>query len=580
MLTPFQYPFVQRGLLEVVLLSLGAGLLGTWIVLRGLAFYSHAVATAAFPGLVLADGLAFSAPLGALAAAVVFALAVGALARGRRTGYDSLTALALVGALALGVILASDVFHSRANVESLLFGSLLLIGRGDLWLAGGVSALVLAGSAVLGRRWLAAGFDPAFARAAGARSAVPDAALLGLIALGIVAALAAVGALLVTALVVVPAATVRLVTRHLPAWQLASVGLTAVEGVVGLWISVQTNVPPGAAIAVLGGGVFAVVAVAQALRSRLLVLVPAAGILLVLAGCGSSSSTSHGLPVIVTTTQIGDWARQVGGPSVSIHQILRPNTDPHEYEPRPADVVAASAARVVLENGDGLDAWMGKVVSEAGGHPAVVVLGDRVPVHVAGETSGPHPSRYDPHWWHDPRNAEAAVAGIRDSFAAADPKHAAGYRERAAAYLVRLRRLDRGIAACLSHIPAAERKLVTNHDAFNYFVKRYGIRFVGAVIPSQTTQAQASAGQTAALIRLIRREHVKAVFPESSVNARLAKTVARETGARSGYTLYGDTLGPAGSPGATYVEMEHANADALMRGLTGNAQGCRIGGLG
>ena len=111
-------------------------------------------------------------------------------------------------------------------------------------------------------------------------------------------------------------------------------------------------------------------------------------------------------------------------------------------------------------------------------------------------------------------------------------------------------------------------------------VKRYGIQFVGAVIPSQTTQAQASAGQTAALIRLIRREHVKAVFPESSVNARLAETIARETGARTGYTLYGDTLGPAGSPGATYVEMEHANADALVRGLTGSAQGCRIGGLG
>ena len=580
MFTPFHFAFVQRGLLEVLLLSGGAGLLGTWIVLRGLAFYSHAVATAAFPGLVLADGLAFSAPLGALAAAVVFALTIGTLARGRRSGHDSLTALALVGSLALGVILASDVFHSGSNVESLLFGSLLLIGRSDLWLAGGMSVLVLAAGGVLGRRWLATGFDSGFARAAGARSGLPDAALLGLIALGIVAALTAVGALLVTALVVVPAATVRLVTRRLPVWQIGSVVVTALEGVVGLWISVQTNVPPGAAIAVLAGGVFAVVAVAQALRPLLLVLAPAAAALLVLAGCGSGGSSSHGLAVVATTTQIGDWARQVGGPNVSVHQLLRPNTDPHEYEPRPADVTATADAHVVLENGDGLDKWMGKVVSEAGGHPSVVVLGDRVPVHVAGESSGPEASRFDPHWWHDPRNAEAAVAMIRDAFAKADPEHADGYRQRAVTYLTRLRRLDRGIAACLSQIPTAERKLVTNHDAFNYLVKRYGIQFVGAVIPSQTTQAQASAGQTAALIRLIRREHVKAVFPESSVNARLAETIARETGARSGYTLYGDTLGPAGSPVATYVEMEHANADALVRGLTGSAQGCRIGGLG
>jgi ABC-type Zn uptake system ZnuABC Zn-binding protein ZnuA/ABC-type Mn2+/Zn2+ transport system permease subunit len=578
-LNPFHYAFVQRGLLEVLLLSVGAGLLGTWVVLRGLAFYSHAVATAAFPGLVLADGLAFAAPLGALGAALAFAAVVVGLARGRRSGYDTLTALALVGALALGVILASDVFHSGANVESLLFGSLLLVGRSDLWIAGGVSAAVLVAGRILGRRWLAAGFDPGFARAAGARSGLPDVTLLVLIALGVVAALTAVGALLVTALVVVPAATVRLVTARLPGWQLGAVALTAAEGAIGLWISVQANVPPGAAIAVLGGCVFAAVAVWRALRPRLLVLAPAAALLLVCAGCGSSGSSSGRLEVVATTTQIGDFARQVGGSDAWVHQILRANTDPHEYEPRPADVVTTAGARVVLENGDGLDAWMGKVVSESGGSPRVVVLGDHVPVHIRGETSGPHPSRFDPHWWHDPRNAEAAVVVTRDAFVRSDPQHASAYRRRAAAYLAQLRRLDRGIASCVSSIPRADRKLVTNHDAFNYFVRRYGIRFVGAVIPSQTTQAQASAGQTAALIRLIRREHVKAVFPESSVNARLAQTIARETGARSGYTLYGDTLGPAGSPGATYLAMERANADALVRGLTGSAHGCRIGGL-
>src|SRR2546423_5726275 len=181
MLAPFHYAFVQRGLLEVLVLSVGAGLLGTWIVLRGLAFYSHAVATAAFPGLVLADGLAFSAPLGALAAAVVFALTVGLLARGRRAGYDSLTALALVGSLAVGVILASDVFHSGSNVESLLFGSLLLVGDRDLALAGVVSAAAVAGTVALGRRWLVTGFDPLSARSLGARSRLPELLLLVLV---------------------------------------------------------------------------------------------------------------------------------------------------------------------------------------------------------------------------------------------------------------------------------------------------------------------------------------------------------------------------------------------------------------
>ena len=102
---------------------------------------------------------------------------------------------------------------------------------------------------------------------------------------------------------------------------------------------------------------------------------------------------------------------------------------------------------------------------------------------------------------------------------------------------------------------------------------------MGAVIPSQTTQAQASAADIKRLIELIRREHVRAVFPESSLSKKLAQQIARETGARAGYTLYGDTLGPSDSAGATYVSMEQANADAMTRGFTGGARRCRIAGL-
>lgn len=262
---PFSLPFVQRGLLEILVLSVGTGLVGTWIVLRGLAFYSHAVGTAAFPGLVLAGGLGFAAPLGALASAVVFAGGLERLARGRRSGYDSLTALVLVGMLALGVILASDVFFSGASVDTLLFGGLLLIGRGDVLFAAVASAVAFIASYYFGRAWLAAGFDPGAARSLGLRSDVPDAALLLLIALVGTGALAAVGAILVTTLLVVPAATARLFTRRMLPWQLASVALVVAEGVPGLWLSVQTNAPPGATIAMLSGGVFALSLVAQRL---------------------------------------------------------------------------------------------------------------------------------------------------------------------------------------------------------------------------------------------------------------------------------------------------------------------------
>ena len=569
-MSTFALPFVQHGLLQVVLLAVAGGLLGTWVVLRGLAFFTHAVAAASFPGLVLAGGLGFAAPLGALAVGGAFAAGVGQLAaRDRRSGYDAVTALALVAALASGVILASDVFHSGSQVDSLLFGSLFVIDATDQVVAAGTAVAVVAATWVLGPRWLATGFDPVGARAIGMRATFTDLALLALVALAAVATLAAVGALLAGALLVVPAATTRLWTNRLRSWQIASVALAAAEGVVGVWLSVQLNAPPGPTIAVLAGVVFALAPLLPVLaRVRGLVPVAVGGALvLALAGCGSDGGK---VDVVATTTQIGDFVRQVAGPSLNVHQILAPNTDPHEYEPRPADVQAVANAKVVFENGDGLDGWMKRVVSDAGAKAQVVDLADATRTQVDGFGG----SRVDPHWWHDPHNAEAAVERIRAALGSTFPKQKAGFDRRAAAYVSRIDELDRRIAACFASVPAAQRKLVTSHDAFNYFARRYGIRVIGAVIPSQSTAAETSAGDVARLVSQVRREHVRAIFLERSVNPKLARAVAAQTGAIGNLQLYGDTLGPTGSTGSTYLGMERANADAMMRGFTGARRGC------
>jgi ABC-type Zn uptake system ZnuABC Zn-binding protein ZnuA len=386
-----------------------------------------------------------------------------------------------------------------------------------------------------------------------------------------------VGALLATAMLVVPAATTRLWCARLATWQAVTVALVAVEGVAGLWLSAQTDAPPGATIAVVAGAAFALAALARALRPRLRgAAAPAVAVLagaLLLAGCGSGGAAGDRLAVVATTTQIADFARAVGGDGAHVAQLLQPNTDPHEYEPRPSDVKAVARAKVLLANGGQLDRWVGNVVKQSGGHPRVVDLSRGVPVKLKGDGG------IDPHWWHDPRNAQAAVGEIRDALVAADPAHRSLYERNAAAYLARLRTLDRGIAACFAAIPPAQRRLVSNHDAFNYFVARYGIRHIGAVIPSQTTAAQPSAGDVARLIALIRNTGVKAIFPEKSVSPRLAESIARQTGATSRYTLFGDALGPRGSGGDTYLRMEQANADALVRGFTGGQRGCSIRGL-
>ncbi|HEU4736685.1 MAG TPA: zinc ABC transporter substrate-binding protein [Solirubrobacterales bacterium] len=573
MLEPFQLPFVQRGLLEILILAIPAGLLGTWIVLRGLAFFSHAVGTASFPGLVLADGLGFAAPLGAFGAAIAFAGGAAAL-RGRRSGQDAAVALVLAACLAAGVILASDVFGSGANIETLLFGSLLLVDGGDLVLAGVVAVATLAASALIGQHWLQAGFDPALAAASARSGRLFDAVLIGLVALASVAALSVVGALLVTALFVVPAITGRLLTDRLRTWQLLSVALVATEGTVGLWLSVEMNAPPGATIACVAGATFVLVALGRALMRipRGAAVVAVLGLLLLGSGCGGGSGDggSGKLVVVATTTQIADFTREVGGEAVEVNQLLQPNSDPHDYEPRPADVQRTADAELVFASGDGLDEWAEEVVADSGADAEIVDLGAVIPVRLPGD------SGYDPHWWHDPRNAEAAVREIERSLAAAAPSHKAVFRRNADAYIARLKALDAGIAACIDSVPTAQRKLVTDHDAFNYFASRYGIEVVGAVIPSQTTQAQPSAKDLGELADTIERENVKAIFPESSLSSKVAAAIASQTGVSAEYTLFGDTLGPAGSAGATYIEMEESNADAVVRGLTGGKRGCQL----
>jgi manganese/iron transport system permease protein len=259
-----ELPFMRTALIELTLLGVAGGLLGAWIVLRRLAFFAHAVGTATFPGLVVADATGFSATVAALAVALGYAGGVERAGRSGRDPGDVATALALVVALALGVVLASDVFESGAAVDRLLFGTALGLDDGDLWIAAGAAALALAATASLGRAWAAGGFDPPGTSALGLPVRLADLLLLGLIAVAAVAALPAVGALLVASLFVVPAATARQVARTIPSLLAISVAVAVAQGAVGLYVSLWLDVPPGPAVAVVGSSLYAVVALGRA----------------------------------------------------------------------------------------------------------------------------------------------------------------------------------------------------------------------------------------------------------------------------------------------------------------------------
>lgn len=266
-LTAFEAPYLRLALIELLLLAVLAGVLGSWVVLRRLAFYTHAVGTATFPGLVLAGPWGIAPPLAALAAALGFGAGLERLSRTRRVDPATATGLLLVAALAAGVVLASDVFESGAGVDRLLFGTLIGLQERDVWLTAAVAAGALAMHAAQRRAWLATGFDEGSARALGVRTAVADRLLLTAVAVAVVVTLDAVGALLVSVVLVVPAATVRLLARDVRSLQLGTTALAAVEGVTALLVADALNVGPGPVLAVVGGAVFALVAAARAAAS-------------------------------------------------------------------------------------------------------------------------------------------------------------------------------------------------------------------------------------------------------------------------------------------------------------------------
>jgi ABC-type Zn uptake system ZnuABC Zn-binding protein ZnuA len=299
-------------------------------------------------------------------------------------------------------------------------------------------------------------------------------------------------------------------------------------------------------------------------------LVAAATLLaLVAGGCGSSSggggSVGTSITVVATTTQMQDLVRNVGGSRVRVVGILKPNVDPHEYEPKPSDAAALGDATLVVESGVGLDAWMAGLIASAGEQAPVWTASSGLAIR-SGDAEEPEG---DPHWWHDPTNVERAATALGADLGRVDPAGAATYTANAAAYVARVEKMDAANVADLAQVPVADRKLVTNHDAFGYFAAHYRITVVGSVLDSLSTTAQPSAQKIAELVRAIRAQGVKAIFTESSINPKLERQIGAQAGVGVYANLYGDTLGPPGSPGATYLQMERWNVEAIVAGLLG-----------
>jgi ABC-type Mn2+/Zn2+ transport system permease subunit len=266
LLDPLGYVFMQRALLATTLVGVLCAIVGTYVVLRGMAFIGDALAHAVLPGVAAAFLLGADLFVGALIAGILTALGIGFITRTGRVREDTAIGILFTGALALGVVLISTAKTYATDLTHILFGNVLGVSPGDLWLTVALGGLVLAILLALHKEFLIVAFDPVLA----ASLRVPVGALryllLVLLAISVVVSLQTVGVVLVAGLLVTPAATAYQFTRRLPAMMLAAAALGALAGIVGLYLSFYLNVASGAAIVLVSTACFLLVLLGRSLR--------------------------------------------------------------------------------------------------------------------------------------------------------------------------------------------------------------------------------------------------------------------------------------------------------------------------
>ena len=275
----------------------------------------------------------------------------------------------------------------------------------------------------------------------------------------------------------------------------------------------------------------------------------------------SIAAAPQPLQVVATFSILADMARQIGGSAVEVKSLVPVDGDAHTYQPRPSDLRSLQDAGLVVMNGLGMEGWMERLKQAAGTAGLVVTAS-------AGVVPRALPGGVDPHAWQNPANGVIYARNIADGLARADQGRADFYRSQARDYETAIVETSTWIEQQMAVVPKEKRKILTSHDAFYYYGARYGIEFHG--IEGIDTEAEPSAQQIAALVRLIRAEGIKAVFVENMTSPRLAQMIARETGAVLGPAVYSDALsGPAG-PAPSYLRMFRHNTTLFAKAMLAN----------
>ena len=339
-------------------------------------------------------------------------------------------------------------------------------------------------------------------------------------------------------------------------------------------------------------------------RSATFALLALLSVLGLLASCGgdskdTTSSTSTVIdsnrPLVIATTPIlGDLVRQVGGDEINVKVLIPLGADPHDFEPSAAQAAQLRDASLIVANGLGLEERLETALdgAEKDGVPVFEVAEELDPLAIGLDEKEKHSEEEDehghaeetpaekeeehghgtedPHVWLDPERMATAASLVATQLAATTGLDAAPFQQRAATYADAARAAETEARALLAGLPADQRKLITNHDALEYFAQRFNLEVIGTVIPGGSTLAEPSAADLSELVTLIKANNVKAIFSESTVSSKLIESLAREVGSQvSVVELSTDTLGEPGSPTATYPGLIVTTARLIANGLSG-----------
>jgi len=276
----------------------------------------------------------------------------------------------------------------------------------------------------------------------------------------------------------------------------------------------------------------------------------------------SSSLAYAKFKVVTTFTIIQDMAQNIAGDVATVESITKPGAEIHEYEPTPKDIVKAQSADLILWNGLNLERWFERFFQNIKDKPAVVVTEGITPLSIY---EGPYKDAPNPHAWMSPSNALIYVENIKNALVKYDPQNADTYQKNAAAYAEKIKQLDKPLREKLAQIPADQRWLVTSEGAFSYLAKDYDLK-EGYLWPINAEQ-QGTPQQVRKLIDLVKKNHIPVVFSESTVSAKPAQQVAKESGAKYGGVLYVDSLSAADGPVPTYIDLLNVTVSTIVKGF-------------